>query len=44
MGHCPDCGVEVDELAVSETRIASGIVYECPDCGAIVGVSDATDL
>jgi predicted RNA-binding Zn-ribbon protein involved in translation (DUF1610 family) len=44
MGHCVDCGDEVDELLVSETQVASGVVYECPNCGAIAGVSDATDI
>jgi DNA-directed RNA polymerase subunit RPC12/RpoP len=44
MGHCLDCGADLDELVVSETRIASGIVYECPSCGAIAGVADATDI
>lgn len=44
MGHCLDCGEEIDELGVSETEITSGVVYECPNCGAILGVSDALDL
>lgn len=44
MGHCPDCGREVEEVAVSETQVTSGVVYECPKCGAILGVSDALDL
>ena len=44
MGHCSDCGAEIDELAVSKTAVPSGIVYECPECGAIIGVADATDI
>ncbi|MFA9517425.1 hypothetical protein ACERIT_09445 [Halopenitus sp. H-Gu1] len=44
MGHCPDCGRDIDELVSSETNISSGIVYECPECEAILGVSDAVDL
>lgn len=44
MGHCPDCGQEVDELVVSETDVVSGLVHECPNCNAIMGVSDATDI
>jgi DNA-directed RNA polymerase subunit RPC12/RpoP len=44
MGHCIDCGADVEELVVSETQIISGIVYECPKCGAIAGVADATDI
>lgn len=44
MGYCPECGETVTELAVSETTVASGVVYECPSCEAIIGVSDATDV
>jgi predicted RNA-binding Zn-ribbon protein involved in translation (DUF1610 family) len=44
MGHCQDCGEDIDELAVSDTGVASGVVYECPACGVIVGVADATDI
>lgn len=43
MGHCPDCGEEIDQLVVSETEIASGVVYERPKCGAILAASDALD-
>lgn len=44
MGHCPECERQIDELAVSDTAISSGVVYECPHCAAILGVSDAIDL
>lgn len=44
MGWCPECENELEELAISETDVVSGLVHECPECGAILGVSDATDL
>lgn len=44
MGHCSDCGEELASVAVSDTEVASGVVYECPECGAILGVSDALDM
>lgn len=44
MGKCPYCSTELESVAVSETEVASGVVYECPDCGAILGVSDALDM
>lgn len=44
MGRCIDCGEELESVVVSETEVASGVVYECPDCGVILGVSDALDM
>ena len=44
MGNCPDCGEELESVAVSETEVVSGVVYECPACGVILGVSDALDM
>lgn len=44
MGHCVDCGEELDSVVLSETDVVSGVVYECPECGAILGVSDALDM
>jgi len=44
MGDCPECGQAVDELPVSDTTVASGVVYECPHCEAIVDIVDATDI
>ncbi|SHH58701.1 hypothetical protein [Halobaculum gomorrense] len=42
MGHCPHCGTEIRELVESDTdaRYAGGVtVWECVDCGAILGTS-----
>jgi predicted RNA-binding Zn-ribbon protein involved in translation (DUF1610 family) len=44
MGLCPECGQSAEELPVSDTRVESGVVYECPHCETIVGVVDATDI
>lgn len=44
MGHCPYCDREIESVAVSETEVVSGVVYECPKCAAILGVSDALDM
>ena len=44
MGHCPDCGRDLESVVLSDTDVVSGVVYECPECGAILGVSDALDM
>lgn len=44
MGHCPYCEEPLESVAVSDTEVTSGVVYECGECGAILGVSDALDL
>ncbi|WP_458187463.1 hypothetical protein [Haladaptatus sp. NG-WS-4] len=47
MSHCPDCGKAVDELVKSDASAgaflrAKKTVWDCPHCGAILGVSGAT--
>jgi len=34
----------VESVVLSDTDVVSGVVYECPECGAILGVSDALDM
>ncbi|MDS0294580.1 hypothetical protein [Halogeometricum luteum] len=41
MGHCPDCGEELVEVVESDTaaKFSTGRVWECSECGAILGVT-----
>lgn len=43
MAHCPDCGEPVERVVPSEAETTRAIrgatVWECPHCGAILGVS-----
>lgn len=48
MGHCPECGKDIAELVQSYmgTTMVNGaeadvFVWECPECGAILGTSDS---
>ena len=43
MGSCPGCDTEIREVVESDTdaRYTGGAtVWECPNCGAILGVSE----
>lgn len=43
MGHCPHCETELMEVVESDTdaRYEGGAtVWECSECGAILGVSE----
>ncbi|WP_440007500.1 hypothetical protein [Halomicrococcus sp. SG-WS-1] len=44
MSHCPDCGEDVTELTKSRVAadhtFSAATVWECPHCGAVLGVSD----
>ncbi|MFC4358231.1 hypothetical protein ACFO0N_09755 [Halobium salinum] len=43
MGHCLGCGEELVEVVESDTdaRFEGGTtVWECPHCGAVLGVSE----
>lgn len=46
MSHCPDCGEEVEKLVKSDASaggfLSSRNVWDCPHCGAILGVSGNT--
>lgn len=41
MGHCTDCGEEIREVVESDTdaRFSDAKVWECPNCGGILGVT-----
>ena len=40
MTHCPDCGNEIaTSLNINDEIVSgNGQAYECPECGAILGV------
>jgi predicted nucleic acid-binding Zn-ribbon protein len=43
MGHCIGCGAELLEVVESDTDTrynGDGTVWECPECGAVLGVSE----
>ncbi|WP_169794672.1 hypothetical protein [Haloprofundus marisrubri] len=45
MGWCPHCETELNNLQRSETTaqhiVSAAAVWECPECGVILGVSDS---
>ncbi|WP_211313154.1 hypothetical protein [Halarchaeum salinum] len=42
MGHCIACGAELLEVVESDTaaKFSDATVWECPECGAILGTSE----
>ncbi|QLG26935.1 hypothetical protein HUG10_04995 [Halorarum halophilum] len=43
MGRCPGCESEIREVVESDTDArynGDATVWECPSCGAILGVSE----
>jgi uncharacterized protein with PIN domain len=43
MGHCTDCGAELVEVVESDTAVKfepDATVWECSECGAILGVTE----
>jgi uncharacterized protein with PIN domain len=42
MGHCLACGEELREVIKSDTaaKLSDAKVWECPECGAILGVTE----
>lgn len=42
MGHCIACGEELVEVIESDTdaKYRDATVWECPECGAVLGVSE----
>lgn len=52
MTHCPDCGEELESLERTaidtfdnslkpgEPDMGDPVLYECPHCGVVIGISD----
>lgn len=42
MGHCLGCGTEIVEVVESDTdaKFSDATPWECPECGAILGVTE----